>query len=118
MDTDIQLEILQLDKLKTLCDELIVLDRIKKSNDEVLSLLKTNYKLSEDDLKKVKDIINGKRILNEKDQKRFDETNEEFTAYCKVTHIDEKLDYKKIKARIANKLSKLKKASNEPTTEK
>jgi len=118
MDTDIQLEILQLDKLKTLCDELIVLDRIKKSNDEVLSLLKTNYELSDEELKKVKDILVDKKRFNEEDQKRFDETNEEFTAYCKVTHIDEKLDYKKIKARIANKLSKLKKASNEPTTEK
>lgn len=109
MNNDAQLEKLQLEKLKTLCDELIKLDKNKQSHSELIEVLKINYKLSDDETNEITDKLVGKKKLNEEDQKYFDEIKKEFDKYCNVTDIDNDLEYKKIKSRIANRLSKLNK---------
>lgn len=109
MDNDVQLEILQLEKLKTLCDELIALNKIKESHSEILSVLKIHYELTEDDLNNLINMLANKKKFQEDDQKKFNEVEKEFKKYCMVTDIDENLEYKKIKSKIANRLSKLRK---------
>lgn len=109
------LEIMQVEELQKLCKKLNELEEKKQSHDKLIECLNEHYNLSEEDSTEIKKLVDGKKKTNTDDEKEFEDIKSKLTAYCtlldiKGTDEDGKIiEYKKLKIKLTNKLSKLRK---------
>ncbi len=111
------LEILQLEELQNLCKKLIVIQEKMQSNDKLIECLNIHYDLSKEDTNEILKVVISKKKVNNEDEKEFEDIKAKVIAYCTITGIkeadkdDKNIDYKKLKSKVAMKLSKLRKDS-------
>lgn len=109
------LEIMQLEELQKLYKKLNELKEKKQSHDKLIECLKEHYELSEKDTGEIIKLVGSKKKINDEDEKEFKDIKEKLIAYYTITGITETpkdgeiIEYKELKSKIANKLSKLRK---------
>lgn len=114
---EINLEVLQLAELQTICNEILAVKTPKQSDKKLLSLLKKEYSLSKEELGSVVAIVAGKQKLEVSSTKDISHLEKKCQAYADICGIKttakdgSPLGYEKIKSRAAIKKSNLLKAS-------
>jgi hypothetical protein len=115
---DIEFEIKQLTELQNICNQIKAVESFKQNNDELLQVLKENYKLSAEDLSIIESAVEGKRKKgkNDKSEKSADiaTLKKKFKSYCDLLDINlvkrngEILGYTEVSNKCSNKKSLLK----------
>ena len=115
---DIEFEIKQLTELQNICNQIKAVDSFKQNNDELLQVLKENYKLSAEYLSIIESAVEGKRKKgkNDKSEKSADiaTLKKKFKSYCDLLDINlvkrngEILGYTEVSNKCSNKKSLLK----------
>lgn len=117
MEENNQLKILQLEELRKFCKKLLELQKERESNKDLLTFLDKNYELEGEgeDIKKIIEIIKGKKKINPENKKEIDDIKLKVSSYCNVTDIKEAdpIDYTKLIKKVTIKISKLKKDEQE-----
>ncbi|MFA9240202.1 MAG: hypothetical protein ACEQSQ_10000 [Candidatus Paceibacteria bacterium] len=109
------LEIMQLEEIQKLYKKLNELKEKKQSNDKLIECLNNHYKLCQEEIGEILKVVIGKKKINDEDEKEFKDIKEKLIAYYTITGITEMpkdgkiIEYKELKSKIANKLSKLRK---------
>lgn len=109
------LEIMQLEEIQKLYKKLNELKEKKQSNDKLIECLNNHYKLCQEEIGEILKVVIGKKKINTDDEKEFKDIEAKLTAYftlldIKGTDEDGKIiEYKKLKIKLTNKLSKLRK---------
>ena len=109
------LEIMQIEEIQKLYKKLNELKEKKQSNDKLIECLNNHYKLCQEEIGEILKVVIGKKKINDEDEKEFKDIKEKLIAYYTITGITEMpkdgkiIEYKELKSKIANKLSKLRK---------
>lgn len=113
--SQLQLHILQLTELHSICSEIENLENPKQNDDEIVKELKKLYSLSKDDVNSIKSILLGKKKDESVSSKDLDTLKKKCLSYCEICEINpndkngEFVGYKIIKNRSSNKKSKFNK---------
>lgn len=109
-----KLEQMQLNEVIKHCEKLILLKDKEVSNNDLFSLLSEKYKLIEEDIEKINQIIKGKKKTNDKDKKEAENTKIRLLAYCTIVGIEKNdtEDYSLLINEVTPKINKLKKDIN------
>lgn len=106
---------MQLEEIQKLYKKLNELKEKKQSNDKLIECLNNHYKLCQEEIGEILKVVIGKKKINDEDEKEFKDIKEKLIAYYTITGITEMpkdgkiIEYKELKSKIANKLSKLRK---------
>ena len=113
--SQIELQILQLSELQKLCNEIKDIESFKQNDDNLLKLLKKEYKLSAEELSTIEAMVDGKKKGKSVDSTALDTLKKKFESYCLICDMkaygkDGKfIGYAALSNKCSNKKSVLKK---------
>ena len=118
-NAQIELQILQLNQLQSLCKQLKDADSLKQNDEELIKALKKGYKLSAEEIEAITSMVAGKRKGKSVDVGDLEALKKKFYSYCDVCEINpnkkngEFLGYTNVSNKCSNKKSILKKKLEE-----